>query len=205
MKHFLIVFISLLIGVWWFYELPALRYQDKILISAEPSQQAIYNEASWIRENVHFFPAARFSLRARVLGKERYYLLREADIAPYDLALGWQEMSKQSIVDASKIEQRDRFFFYQFSSLISPDKAKITATNTHIIAANSSVEETLENIRDGDIIYLSGYLVNIEAPDGWRWRTSLTRNDTMGGACEVIWVEKLEIITHEYRQYLLNE
>jgi hypothetical protein len=30
--------------------------------------------------------------------------------------------------------------------------------------------------------------VQVNTPDGWRWRSSLTREDTGGGACEVVYV-----------------
>ena len=55
------------------------------------------------------------------------------------------------------------------------------------------VEHELKNIRQGDIVTLKGYLVRVEAKDGWRWKSSLTREDTGGGACELIFVEDLEI------------
>jgi hypothetical protein len=31
------------------------------------------------------------------------------------------------------------------------------------------------------------------APDGWRWRSSLTREDTGAGACELVWVERIAV------------
>jgi hypothetical protein len=31
------------------------------------------------------------------------------------------------------------------------------------------------------------------APDGWRWRSSLTREDVGNGACELVWVERIEV------------
>jgi hypothetical protein len=30
--------------------------------------------------------------------------------------------------------------------------------------------------------------------DGWRWRSSLTRNDTGAGACEVIFVRDFQVL-----------
>jgi len=61
----------------------------------------------------------------------------------------------------------------------------------HIIPANEQVEDELDNILVGEIILLEGQLVSIKADDGWKWKSSLSREDTGGGACEVVWVEKL--------------
>jgi hypothetical protein len=37
-------------------------------------------------------------------------------------------------------------------------------------------------------------LVKVEQPSsGWRWVSSLSREDTGAGACELIWVESLSV------------
>ena len=68
------------------------------------------------------------------------------------------------------------------------------SANMHIIPADEQIEDALDNIVKGNIIELTGYLVFIEGKDGWKWKSSLTRNDTGGGACEVIWVNDFKII-----------
>ena len=39
---------------------------------------------------------------------------------------------------------------------------------------------------------MRGYLVNVGGPDGFSWNTSLRRDDTGNGACEVFYVESVE-------------
>ena len=36
-------------------------------------------------------------------------------------------------------------------------------------------------------------LVDVEMPNGALWRTSLSRTDTGAGACETVYVERIEI------------
>jgi hypothetical protein len=64
----------------------------------------------------------------------------------------------------------------------------------HFIPATPEVENKLRQIRDNDEIKFKGYLVRVEAADGWRWTSSTTRNDTGGGACEVILVEDISLL-----------
>jgi hypothetical protein len=59
----------------------------------------------------------------------------------------------------------------------------------HLIPANGAVENGLGKIRQGQIVRLRGYLVRVDASDGWHWASSLTRDDVGAGACELIWVE----------------
>jgi hypothetical protein len=41
-------------------------------------------------------------------------------------------------------------------------------------------------------VRFKGYLVKVEAPDCWRWVSSLTRTNIGAGACELVWVEDLD-------------
>ena len=64
----------------------------------------------------------------------------------------------------------------------------------HIIPANDSIARQLDKVNEGQLVRFSGYLVNLERADGWLWQSSLTRNDTGGGACELVWVKEFEIV-----------
>jgi hypothetical protein len=45
----------------------------------------------------------------------------------------------------------------------------------------------------GDVISLDGMLVEADKANGWRWRSSLTRDHTGDGACELVYVQSLSI------------
>lgn len=62
-----------------------------------------------------------------------------------------------------------------------------------MIPASDDVARTLAQVSAGEHIRLSGKLVRVEGDDGWRWVSSLTREDTGAGACELVWVESLEL------------
>jgi hypothetical protein len=62
----------------------------------------------WFANDHSFYPLARYTLEAKVLSKERYWTGKEAEISPYDLAVGWQELSDQAIVDKISFSWRGR-------------------------------------------------------------------------------------------------
>ena len=51
----------------------------------------------------------------------------------------------------------------------------------------------LKQVRAGSVVRIEGLLVEANRDDGWRWRSSLSREDSGGGACELLWVERLEL------------
>ncbi|MFC1899937.1 hypothetical protein ACFLXP_06415, partial [Chloroflexota bacterium] len=63
-----------------------------------------------------------------------------------------------------------------------------------LIPATPELEDRIKEIRTGNIVELHGYLVEAIGRDGWRWRSSLTREDTGNHSCEVIFVESVSLI-----------
>lgn len=137
---------------------------------------------------------AELALAARVLSKERYYIGRETDLSRYDLALGWQRMSDSSVYGKLDISQSGRWYHYAWGAGGPPipvSEIIQSSANMHVIPATDEIDTMLGRIERHDSIYLSGYLVSITAPDGWRWRSSLSRSDSGARSCEVFVVKKL--------------
>ena len=133
---------------------------------------------------------AHFEIRAKVLGRENYYLGKESALSPLDLALGWGRMSDESIIEQFSIRQNNRFYFWRVDAYPIPRREiETSSANMHLIPANDVVKAAMDRVRKGDIVALSGSLVNVTGDDGWYWRSSLSRSDTGSGACELIWVE----------------
>ncbi len=59
------------------------------------------------------------------------------------------------------------------------------------------MRERLQEIRRGHIVHARGYLVDADHESGFRWQTSLSREDTGDGACELFYVERIEIEEYE--------
>lgn len=58
----------------------------------------------------------------------------------------------------------------------------------HMIPGNDRIAQALAGVRKGERVRIDGWLVEANARDGWRWRSSTSRTDTGGGACEVVYV-----------------
>jgi hypothetical protein len=125
---------------------------------------------------------------------ERYRFDRGADLSPVDLALGWGPMSDQAVLDRIDISQGGRFYYWHVKEIFPVPRREIEvhSANMHMIPATEEIERRLVHLRPGQVVALTGYLVDVRGPDGWRWHSSLTREDTGAGACELVWVDKLD-------------
>jgi hypothetical protein len=135
-------------------------------------------------------PLAGFSVDARVLSAKEYRSDREAKYAPIDLALGWGRMRDDAVLSSLSISQSARWYEYRWSAQppIEIDEIARSSANMHMIPSNTAVANALSGLDKDDRIRIDGWLVQVEAADGWRWRSSLTRDDRGQGACEVIYV-----------------
>lgn len=106
------------------------------------------------------------------------------------LALGWGPMSDSAFLAHFEVTRGARFYtLYPQGDGADLALALRHSANMHLIPASAAVRRTLESARAGQVVSLRGQLVDATRPDGFRWRTSLTRNDTGAGACELVYVE----------------
>lgn len=135
-------------------------------------------------------PLAGFSIQARVLSREDYRMGREADLSPTDLALGWHRMAREEVLSKLSMSQSVRFFSYRWENQppLPPEEIPVSAANMHMIPASDTVAQALADVRKDDHVRIDGWLVEAHAPDGWRWRSSTTREDAGAGACELVYV-----------------
>lgn len=154
-------------------------------ILQESTARPVMQRAEYIIE-----PVARYEIRARVLSTKRYRTGRAAELSPVDFVLGWGPMSDNAIAEKLNITQGNRWYHYSWSGAPPVDPAAIirSSANTHLVPADDNVRDRLLNVLSGEIVSLKGYLINIRHPDGWSWRSSLTREDSGAGACELMWV-----------------
>ncbi len=141
-------------------------------------------------------PQASYQIAARVLGNKRYYDW-QSRVAPRDLALAWGDMSDPSVDEWIHWRQSGRWYHYDWNSG-DYNQSYITghSANVHIIPATDNLDKVLRQVEKDDLVYLEGYLVDLQVRDDGRVghvNTSLSREDTGAGACEVLYVERLVV------------
>jgi hypothetical protein len=165
------------------------------VLVAETPVQAGTERPVFMHGDFSLTPRAHFELRARVLASERYRLDAGARLAPIDLALGWGPMSDQVILDRLEIRQGGRWYYVSWDQDLPLDEHQLfrSSANMHMVPADDWVEDRLRDARPGQVLRLRGLLVDASRDDGWSWKTSLSRDDTGGGSCELVYVEDVQL------------
>jgi len=194
MQRFLLIAVALIVALgaahWWRHR--PLAPSSGVLAADAPEQIDLDDGASLQRGDVMLRTRAHFAVTARVLSREDYRMDAGASLAPVDLALGWGRMSDSEVLKDITISQENRFYHWHVEHFPIPRREiETSSANMHMIPADDAVRRELDRVRTGEVIHLEGFLVDASRPDGWHWHTSMTRDDTGNGACELVYVESL--------------
>lgn len=173
-------------------------YQSPDITIEQVPQQSPTESTLFEHKGFQVTPLADFALSARVLSRKDYRFGKESQVSPTDLVLGWGALSDPKVIEKISIRQSGRWYFWQVDQFpVSRRVIETHSANMHLIPANKEVANTLKTLKLGSLISLRGYLVQLDADDGWRWRSSLTREDTGANACELIYVQHLQLLSDE--------
>ena len=104
-------------------------------------------------------------------------------------------MSDESVLDNIDISQSGRWYRWSTNNFPIPRREIETqSANMHLIPANDLVEDMIDQVKQGQIIRITGSSVRVDAKDGWHWQSSLTREDTGAHACELVYVTSFGVL-----------
>lgn len=182
-----------------FKVMPLFNYEENLNIQ-EPSQtqvnykvdkEIIYNGK---HETVNIEKLADYTISAVVKSKRYYFFDAASEVSPMDLALTWGKLDSEELDKHISYSQSSRWYYYRYDcdSNIDGDYIKRNSSNVHIIPKDSKILMKLIQTHKEDYITLKGYLVVVHFPE-YNWKSSLSRNDSGNGACEIMYVEEIII------------
>jgi len=177
---------------------------DPARAAAEPVQEASPGEPIELDRNgyrVRLLPRAAYRITGYAVETSRELLDQWDFVMPLDLALAWGPVADPAVLGKLRFHLSGRYVSYWYDAPIAGAPRPILEShisNNHLIPADEAIAEELDRIRIGDLVTLTGRLVDVEIHDSSgrqvaRMRTSLTRTDVGSGACENVHVEAVGI------------
>jgi hypothetical protein len=175
---------------WQSFSQRPVKHPAGMMIPEEPVQGPLPSgKTAWMVGDNRIQPLATYRIKARVLHTERYRWDTMADLSPLDLGVGWRVMSDETWATQSEFSNSSRYLSWHYDSPDFPGEAAVCISNMHLLPAKARVRDRLLSLRRGELVELSGYLVEVQRPGMNPWTSSLTRLDSGDGACEIMWVE----------------
>ena len=133
----------------------------------------------------------------RILGSKRYTQDEQAKFSPIDYAVTRGLFTRPDIAKQISIRQYDRFLNWQMARPpIEPALATQLVSNMHIIPANPEIAKEIVKVKRGDLVRLSGDLVQIDDQD-LVWKSALDWNGIGDGACKLIRVDSIQWLENQ--------
>jgi hypothetical protein len=191
------------IGYYAFSRPHAMGTGDPIDWTAEPIQASTDRhpfEIETRKGKVTLDPRASFDASAVVTGDEHYRFDDGAFLVPVDLVMTWGKLPEEPYKSKVSYGQITRYYFWRTKGWdLDLHYIKTHSANMHMIPADDNVRRALLAVGTGDAVRVRGLLVNAQREDGFHWKTSITREDDGPGACELVWVEEIQIGRKVYR------
>lgn len=187
--------VSLLAIMGIFYQYSFSGYDGPVYID-EPIQKNLYPVETITIEGdrgpVELDLLATYKVDAVVKNIADYSADYTSQISPRDFALAWADINLPGIDKHVTYSQKNRWYYF---TVVKNNKVDVhyvdrNSANTHLIPSNDRVAALIAEVEQDDFITMEGFLVNANFKDGY-WNTSLTREDTGDGSCEIMYVTSL--------------
>ncbi len=176
-----------------------LRDPVQIPTSTEPFSFSYHGNLYFVQ------PQAEYELSALVISQNNinsfFDSYHDSDsVDTRDLCVMWGGNLKSDIYQ--KISVKNGAWTCYFQAKTAEDWRNFDPfrlSNNHLITNDPEIRDLISSIRIGDQVRIRGFLVDYSDENGFLRQTSLSREDTNesargGGACEVFFVQSLEIL-----------
>lgn len=143
-----------------------------VLAPDPPSVSTVPEKAPVFERDGHVMTGlAQFKAKVRVVSIERYGKDRQAKIAPFDIVLGWGALSDTTTFKGVDVGQTERtVVFESYDPKLPKEAVAASLMNVHVVGADADVDKRVRELRRGNIVEIEGWLVEVVASDGWRWK-----------------------------------
>jgi hypothetical protein len=139
-------------------------------------------------------PLAGFSIKSVVLARRIHRSDPLSKYSPVDLGLGWGIMANPDLYKRLNMGHDDRWLHIRPGGWKPPyswGEISKKFGNAHLIPATKEIRDSLMKVTLDQEVQLDGWLVRIDTPK-FSAQSSLTRDDTGGGACEIMYVCRVQ-------------
>jgi len=151
----------------------------------------------------NLIPLAEYKVSGMAVCKTSYSEDWGSKVSPVDLAIAWGKLAEPEYGKYITFWHGFRWYYYKWRERSPVDASYVTthSSNNHIIPANENIYRAIKMIKKKDKVVLEGFLVNLKVTYKGQtatWNTSLSRNDTGHGSCELFYVSKVRMDTKVY-------
>lgn len=170
---------------------PGLAVKDPV----QTTVQALPTPKTFGDTAVNLTARAKYKITAWVVATDDNFDDGYEDVVPRDVSLAWGPLGNPDVLASMRFHLARRYVSVRWDGdlPLEPKMVMRHLSNHHLIPSTPELAQYLGHVKEGDLLELEGYLVDIEKKQMPVMRTSLSREDVGNGACEIVFVERAEI------------
>lgn len=193
LKHIFLIIVLIFCYMLW--EQRPVRYGGGIVADSRPAVESIAFPNSIETDNYIITPRFEISGKVRVIAKTRYWFEDMRHISPIDLLLSWDRMSDEDLLSRMLVKIDNRSYHVQMTKPpYQRGNIHEHLIMAHAIPSTDAIMDKLKQIRRGQLITFSGYIVDIENRIGTEWLSPVRDKWPARESSQWIWIEELSFI-----------
>ncbi len=145
----------------------------------------------------HYTLQPKFKLltTSRILSNKRYWFDEKSELAPVDFVLGWGDLSDERILNQINTPiGRRNFKIDVIRPPLTFNEIRGNLLYMHAIPSNEMISEQLKSIKEGHIVTIKGYIVDVYDRSNIIWRSSTQGNSAKLDQPQYVLIESLEVL-----------
>lgn len=177
--------------VWAFFPI---NHGPGITAPNSPTTSRITWEKPFPFKEYNIIPLKKIEGTVRVIKHKRYYFDSKSEYSPVDVLVGWGDLSDERNLDHLHFSVSNRLSDIEFSRPPLPLKQLYQQTALwHLVPSNERIENEIKHMREGNMLMLSGYIVNVESETEFGWRSDTINKGGNEHPNIIIWVTEIRV------------
>lgn len=193
MLRFILICIVAFAGyyVWAFFPV---NHGPGITAPDAPTTSRITWEKPFPFKDYTIVPIKKVEGTVRVLKHKRYFFDSKSDYSPADVLVGWGDLSDERNLDHLHFTANNRVSDIEYSRPPLPINQLYQQTALwHLVPSNQEIEKEIKHMREGNILSIAGFIVNIESEIEFGWRSDTINKGGNQHPNTIVWVTEIKV------------
>lgn len=171
-----------------------IQHGPGVIAPDKPRVSRITLEKPFPFNNSTVVPIRKITAQVRVLEKKRYYFDNKSEYSPVDVLIGWNELSDERNLDYIHFSLDERYFKINYSKPPLPLNDIYSQIQLwHLMPSSEEIDTSIKGIREGNVISIEGFIVDIKSNDSFGWKSELTKPGEAHLKNTILWINSIEV------------
>ena len=193
LKHISLILVVLVSYFMW--DQRPVKHGPGVIAPDSPSVVQVVRHNGIKMQHYTLNPNYKIEATSRVLSQRTYWFDHKNQLAPFDFVLGWGEMSDERILSQVQTPINERDFKVEvIRPPLTLNEIRQQILFMHAVPANEEIKDKLSSVREGHLVSLSGYIVDINDRADLFWESSFSKHNKRLDHNQIVYVEQVELL-----------